>query len=422
LTDPEIVRILLSDHDMKGTGIIRAKEIHCPTCGDKYSELRGVGFICQKCKTTPRKFFLDLFWQGKRFRVYSDKNGQVLDSYDRARVLLRTIQGEIDFHTFDPRKYLKDEQAKYHVDTLLGRYEGYKLKGLAPGYRHYFSHMVDIAKEYFGGQDVRDLRKIDLIGYKEHLESVYSWKPKTTKNVMDIVKSFLFWCKDDVELIDTVPPFPVVEVPEAAFRWLAQKDQVSIFQHVRDEHKPFIGFLFLHGTRPGEARALKCKNIDLEHQSITISATFSGGEYCERRKGRGARILTIPIHPELLDWLKQRVESSLPEAFVFVNPNTGNPFTEHKVLEIWNGIRKRAGLSKELRLYDASRHSFASQLVNEGVSIFKVSKLLGHSSTKMTEKYSHANVNSMRADLAKLTLKPKDNIFGLSPRKKKSED
>jgi site-specific recombinase XerD len=77
---------------------------------------------------------------------------------------------------------------------------------------------------------------------------------------------------------------------------------------------------------------------------------------------------------------------------------------------VWNGVRKRAEIGPDLRLYDATRHSFASQLVNLGTSIFTVSKLLGHSSVKMKEKYSHASILGKRTTLAKLSLK---NVFPL---------
>jgi site-specific recombinase XerD len=120
----------------------------------------------------------------------------------------------------------------------------------------------------------------------------------------------------------------------------------------------------------------------------------------------------------MLDYLIERVQNSHPEAFVFFNQNTGRPYTEHKLLEVWDKVRTEAKVSKELRLYDASRHSFASQLVNSGVSLFTVSKLLGHSSTKMTEKYSHANLDSMRTELAKLSLKKSETVSITSLQKK----
>ena len=76
-----------------------------------------------------------------------------------------------------------------------------------------------------------------------------------------------------------------------------------MFQFVADCDKPIIGFLMLHGCRPSEARALKCKDVDLAAGTITISGTFSGRVYREKRKGRGARSVTIPIHPELEEYI-----------------------------------------------------------------------------------------------------------------------
>lgn len=44
------------------------------------------------------------------------------------------------------------------------------------------------------------------------------------------------------------------------------------------------------------------------------------------------------------------------------------------------------------------------KLINSGTSIYKVSKLLGHSSIKMTEKYTHSSVEYLKADIQKMSL------------------
>ena len=53
----------------------------------------------------------------------------------------------------------------------------------------------------------------------------------------------------------------------------------------------------------------------------------------------------------------------------------------------WSRMRRRAGLP-ELRMHDL-RHSFASFLVNRGISLYVVQDLLGHSSAKTTQRYAH---------------------------------
>lgn len=163
--------------------------------------------------------------------------------------------------------------------------------------------------------------------------------------------------------------------------------------------------------------ALKCKDINLRDSTITVHATFSAAIYREKRKGRGAQSAVIPIHHEMFEFVKERVKNNLPEAFVFVNPNTGRRYAETTLRRIWNKVRTEAGISESLRLYDATRHSFASQLVSVGSSLYKVSKLMGHTSTKTTERYAHPHIESLRTDLEKLSL----TVTRLSPEEKVSK-
>jgi site-specific recombinase XerD len=95
----------------------------------------------------------------------------------------------------------------------------------------------------------------------------------------------------------------------------------------------------------------------------------------------------------------------LPEAWLFPNPRTGQAYSEQAIRRLWDGVREKAGISKELRLYDATRHSVASQLLNAGVSLGKIREVLGHSDIRTTQRYAHGQVESLRADLQKLSLK-----------------
>ena len=48
------------------------------------------------------------------------------------------------------------------------------------------------------------------------------------------------------------------------------------------------------------------------------------------------------------------------------------------------------------------RHTFASHLVQNGVDLYRVSKLLGHTSIKMTEIYAHLTPSDIKSAVAKL--------------------
>mgnify|MGYP000408564617 FL=1 len=89
----------------------------------------------------------------------------------------------------------------------------------------------------------------------------------------------------------------------------------------------------------------------------------------------------------------ERVPRIVGCPFVFVNPQTLKPFTN--IYFSWNNVRVRAGLPN-VRLHDL-RHTYASNLVNSGTSIYVVSKALGHASLKNTERYSHLSQETLSA-------------------------
>lgn len=112
LTNTEAISYLLAIEEseiMHGT--IRAKD-KCPVCQGKYTEIKKLGFICPEHQTTPKRFYVDFWYAHQRLRLFSDRQGQILDSYQRATQLLGRVNSEIKDHTFDPTHYIKQELLK----------------------------------------------------------------------------------------------------------------------------------------------------------------------------------------------------------------------------------------------------------------------------------------------------------------------
>jgi site-specific recombinase XerD len=79
------------------------------------------------------------------------------------------------------------------------------------------------------------------------------------------------------------------------------------------------------------------------------------------------------------------------ECYVFTNPRTRTAY--HSFYAAWFVARDLAEL-EDLRIHDL-RHTYASTLINSGVSLYEVQTLLGHSSLQMTQRYAHLEPNRL---------------------------
>ena len=105
------------------------------------------------------------------------------------------------------------------------------------------------------------------------------------------------------------------------------------------------------------------------------------GAYQPRYIVLNSRALTVIRHARAL---QNQLYSHKPR-WLFANPQTHKPFRciHHR----WSRIRQQLGLDG-MRIHDL-RHSYASTLVSNGATLYKVQKLLGHARSATTERYAH---------------------------------
>jgi len=142
-----------------------------------------------------------------------------------------------------------------------------------------------------------------------------------------------------------------------------------------------IGLLLLTGARKRELLDAKWENIDLPRRSWFIPTTKTG-------KPRH-----VPLSQAAIDII-ENLPRFMDCPWLVPNPDTLKPFVSIK--NAWAYAIKTANLPG-LRIHDL-RHSAASFMVNSGVDLFAVGKVLGHSSVQSTQRYSHlANDTLLKA-------------------------
>lgn len=117
---------------------------------------------------------------------------------------------------------------------------------------------------------------------------------------------------------------------------------------------------------------------------------FSLDELSNTETGRSRELV---IHPALKNMVEKLARQKIgPESFIFMN-SKGQPYTYNQVNKIWSRAAKKAGV--DINCYAGTRHSVASQMLNNGVPELVVKAVLGHQSLAMTGNYAHPSTETM---------------------------
>jgi integrase/recombinase XerD len=137
--------------------------------------------------------------------------------------------------------------------------------------------------------------------------------------------------------------------------------------------------IYALGLRLGEGLALETSHIDSERLVVWV------------RDGKGARDRGIPLARPLLArlrlyWKTERPKSGSP--LLFVPQNGVGRVHETTLQKTFSAARRQAAVRKQATIHTL-RHSYATHLLESGISLRTIQQLLGHSSLTTTEIYLH---------------------------------
>lgn len=340
--------------------------------------------ICKACydrhgiEVRPHKFYIDARDMGAG-KIYKDRQGRLFDSFVAAHRQLEDMRGEVDDKTFDPADWLpsklKEFKLKHESQKWIDRLESDK--SLA-----YVAHVKSTMEHHIipelGEMDVRDIRQ-------SHIEDFYyklrgkELALKSVKGIMGNLQTFLNWLHR-IEIISRVPVGIIVKVPQKARGWLNKDKQAQVLSFIPEDHRLIFETLAETAERPSEVCAHKKK--DLIDGELCIERAFDKkGAAKETKSGRVIyRGLPLDLWKKLIEHSK----GSLPEAWLFVNPRTGEPYSREALYRIWKKACGKAEVS--ISLYAGTRHSRASQkrLEVEKQMADEIRKELGHADSRTT--------------------------------------
>ena len=220
------------------------------------------------------------------------------------------------------------------------------------------------------------------------------YKQKTVKRKIASIKAFYRYLEEE-ERLEGSNPFTKIRVKfkeiESLPRIIPRNDIERLLNYMYDVMKQsgqeatiyrdlsVIEMFFATGARVYEISNLKIQDIDLDNGIIKLF-------------GKGSKERYVQIgSPEVLEVVKeyyrlnqQKIDKS---GFFFVNRH-GKRFSEQSIRRMIRKYSYQAGISIHITPH-MFRHSVATYLLEEGVDIMYIQKILGHSSIKTTQIYLH---------------------------------
>jgi site-specific recombinase XerD len=147
------------------------------------------------------------------------------------------------------------------------------------------------------------------------------------------------------------------------------------------------------GMRLGEILNLQWTDIDLIRKVIRVGNR--DGFTTKTKKGRN-----IPMSDQLSEMIQNRKGRASSELVFHRN---GKILREEFVSKRFKCFIRKAGLNDNLHFHSL-RHTFASWLVQDGVSLYEVQKLLGHSNISVTQVYSHLQPEKLHSTVNRINI------------------
>jgi site-specific recombinase XerD len=158
------------------------------------------------------------------------------------------------------------------------------------------------------------------------------------------------------------------------------------------KHKAILTIIYSAGMRIGEAVHLVPEDIDSSRMLIRV------------RQGKGRKDRYTLLSEKALVLLRIYWSVYRPQKWLFPGQKAQNPVDLSTVRKVFKKACRDAGIRKPASVHTL-RHSFATHLIEEGVDLFYIQRLLGHSAAKTTAIYlhvTHKDVARIKSPLERL--------------------
>ncbi|MFN4993787.1 MAG: site-specific tyrosine recombinase/integron integrase [Bacteroidota bacterium] len=149
------------------------------------------------------------------------------------------------------------------------------------------------------------------------------------------------------------------------------------------KHKAMLSLIYSCGLRCGELLNIEHNHIDSGRNLLII----------KQAKGRKDRV--VPLSNKTIELLRAYYKMAKPKRYLFEGQYAGEKYDARSLQQVLKRAIAQAGITKPVTLHWL-RHSYATHLLEGGTDLRYIQEILGHSSSKTTEIYTHVSTRNLQ--------------------------
>lgn len=262
------------------------------------------------------------------------------------------------------------------MSTLRQRMnEAMVLRGFAERTKEtYLACVSGLAKHYGRSPDTLDAAAIQ--GYLLHL---ISERKLAYSSVNQAVCAIRFLFAVVLGQREVAFDIPMAKVPKRLPQILTREEISRLLAHGRDiRARTLLTTTYAAGLRLSEVCNLQLADIESSPERMCLKV----------RQGKGSKDRYTLLSPRLLATLRLYWRVARPSHWLFPNRTGNGPLYDQTAQRIYHAARSAAGIERGGGIHTL-RHAFATHLLEAGVDIHTIQRLLGHGHVGTTMRYFH---------------------------------
>jgi site-specific recombinase XerD len=242
-------------------------------------------------------------------------------------------------------------------------------------YRQSFEEFIN----YYNTKKIDDITEPEIIAYTRYLVQERGISASSQNQAINAIKFYYEKVKGGArKFYQLERPLKEMKLPTV----LSVEEVQAMIKSTKNlKHKAMIMLCYSAGLRLSELLNLKPSDVDTDRMQISVKGA----------KGKKDRYTLLA--EKMLPLLRDYYEKHHPEEYLFEGEG-GGQYSGRSLQTVVKEALQRANVKKYATVHTL-RHSFATHLLENGTDLRYIQNLLGHSSSKTTEIYTHVTSKAL---------------------------